>query len=74
MTDAERQILVNRLAEAEAAYHTMMLGNKASVVVDSNGERIEFGKSESYKLSSYIAELKRQLTPYDCTGPLKVIF
>lgn len=74
MTDAERQVLITRLAQAEAAYHTMMLGNKASVVVDSNGERIEFAKSETSKLSSYIAELKRQLAPYDCTGPLKVIF
>ncbi len=74
MTDAERQILQTRLADAEAAYHSMMLGTKASVVVDSNGERIEFARSETSKLSAYIAELKRQLAPYDCSGPLKVIF
>lgn len=74
MTDEERQILTKRLADAEEAYHSMMLGTKASVIVDSNGERIEFARSESSKLAAYINSLKTILGLNNTTGPLGVFF
>jgi len=47
-----------RLVEAEAAYHSLLLGNKPSVVVDQNGERVEFARTDLAKLRQYIEELK----------------
>lgn len=62
------------LTEAENAYHQLMLGTKASVLVDSNGERIEYQRAESAKLSAYIAELKRQLGQSTVIGPARATF
>ena len=62
------------LTEAENAYHQLMLGTKASVLVDSNGERVEYQRAESAKLSAYIAELRRQLGQSTVIGPARVLF
>lgn len=62
------------LTEAENAYHQLMMGSKAIVLVDSNGERIEYQRAESAKLSAYIAELKRQLGQSAVIGPARVTF
>lgn len=52
-----------RLAEAEAAYHRLMSGQSARVVVDQNGERVEFTSISSSALYAYILRLKTQLAP-----------
>lgn len=60
------------LAEAQVAYHKLMTGKMARVIVDSNGERVEFTAANADKLAKYIADLKQQigtssyrpLTPY----------
>lgn len=74
MTPQERETLLKRLSDAETAYHQLMLGMKASVIVDQNGERAEFQTTTSGKLAAYIQELKRQLglLPGGCTGPMQV--
>lgn len=46
------------LAQAEAAYHQLMTGTSPRVVVDQNGERIEYTAANRTGLYSYIQELK----------------
>lgn len=50
------------LAEAEKAYHDLMVGNKASVYVDQNGERVEFTKVDADKLLIYIQNLRSRIS------------
>lgn len=49
------------LAEAEKAYHDLMVGNKASVYVDQNGERVEFTRVDADKLLIYIQNLRSRI-------------
>lgn len=63
--------LEEKLAEAEAAYHSLMLGQSAKVFVDQNGERIEYNTASSSRLSAYIQELKRQLAIVT-SGPMQI--
>lgn len=60
-----------RLTQAEDAYHQLMLGQSARVVVDQNGERVEYTPANSTKLAAYITELKRQLGTVT-SGPMNV--
>lgn len=46
------------LAEAKAAYHNLMTGTMPRVVVDQNGERVEFTAANKQALASYIASLE----------------
>lgn len=57
----ERTLLTKRLAEAEAAYHELVMGTSARVFVDQSGERIEYTPANAPRLAAYIADLKRQL-------------
>lgn len=72
LTAAERATLTTRLEEAEAAYHSVLMGRSARVFVDQNGERIEYTASNATRLAAYIAELKRQLDCTTATGPLNL--
>lgn len=68
-------LLKQRLEQAEQAYHDLMTGQMARVIVDQNGERIEYTAANAYRLSTYIAELKRRISA--CSGirtgrPMKV--
>lgn len=75
MTPEDRITLVARLKSAEAAYHTLMTGGATRVIVDQNGERVEFNPTTSGRLSAYIQLLKNQLG-MGCggapSGPLQV--
>lgn len=51
------------LYEARQAYHALMTGTSARVVLDQNGERVEFTAANRQSLYNYIMELERQLTP-----------
>ena len=62
--------LAEKLAEAELAYHNLMIGNTAKVFVDQNGERIEYNTASSARLAAYIQELKRQLETV-VAGPMQ---
>lgn len=47
-----------RLAQAQEALHNLVTGRMARVVVDQNGERIEFTMTNVADLRSYIASLQ----------------
>lgn len=51
-----------KLAEAEAAYHKLMTGASARVVVDQNGERVEFTAASAPRLYYYILDLRGLVT------------
>lgn len=61
-----------RLAEAEAALHKVLIGGHARVVVESNGERVEFTAANADRLRAYIEELKIALGKRTITGPMNV--
>jgi hypothetical protein len=49
------------LTEARKAYHSLMTGVAARVVVDQNGERVEFVAANAPKLYAYIQQLEMTL-------------
>jgi hypothetical protein len=53
--------LAEQLRAAKQAYHDLMTGKSARVIVDSSGERIEFTSANADRLRAYIAELEAQL-------------
>lgn len=63
LTSAERLLLQARLDEAKQAYHDLMTGTKARVIVDQNGEKVEFVAANRQALYAYIQELERVLCP-----------
>ncbi len=65
-TDAEL------LAEAKAAYHSLMIGQSARVVVDQNGERIEYTAANAARLQAYIAQLEAKIAGRPVCGPMTV--
>jgi len=74
LTPEARALLEKQLAEAQAAYHTLQVGGAARVIVDQNGERVEFMASSKGNLYNYIMSLKAQLGQFSpaCGGvPLR---
>lgn len=67
-----------RLAEAQAAYHSVMIGGSVTVVVDQNGERVEYSRANATGLAKYIAALQAQINSLlgvaVTGGPLRPIF
>lgn len=61
LTPAEIAAKKLLLAEAEKAYHGIMTGGGVRVVVDQNGERVEFGSANRLALVSYINQLRAEL-------------
>jgi hypothetical protein len=53
--------LEQKIAQAQEAYHLLLTGRSARVVVDQNGERVEFTAANRASLYSYIRELEAQL-------------
>lgn len=49
------------LAEAQAAYHRLVLGKAATVVVGPAGERVEYARANASLLAAYIAALQAQV-------------
>lgn len=60
------------LNDARAQYHLLQTGNKAKVVVDQNGERVEFTAITADKLAQYIKSLERLLGGSGSLGPARV--
>jgi hypothetical protein len=71
VTEAERLNITTRLNQAETAYHELMTGRQPRVLVDQNGERVEYNPSNAFRLAAYIADLKRQLGLIS-VGPMRV--
>jgi membrane protease subunit (stomatin/prohibitin family) len=68
-----------KLAEAKAQYHALVTGTLARVIVDKNGERVEFTAANRQGLQNYIAELSKELgllTPsvMPSNGPINFLF
>lgn len=67
-----------KLVEAEAAYHDLMVRGAVRVVVDQNSERVEYTAVNADKLRQYIADLKGLIAAeaglYPVRGPARVIF
>lgn len=61
------------LIAAKKAYQDLVLGRMPRVVVDQNGERVEYNGTNVQNLKKYIAELERDLGATR-NGPLKVFF
>lgn len=80
LTSTQRVALEALLTEAQQAYHNLMVGGSARVVVDQNGQRVEFTAINASKLASYILSLQSQLGVCNGSpmlipgGPAKFIF
>lgn len=62
------------LTDAETAYHALLTGVSARVVVDQNGERVEYTAANRAALKAYIDELRGLLGLKTITGPMRVLF
>lgn len=62
------------LAEAETAYHNLMVGKQVIVYVDMNGERVEYNKASAWRLAAYIEALKKALYGTPIPAPLRAFF
>lgn len=52
---------LQKLHEAEAALHRLILGRSPRVIVDQNGERVEYTAANRGALQQYVNSLKQQL-------------
>lgn len=53
--------LETMITEAKTALHTLMTNRTARVLVDYNGERVEFSIQTASRLEAYIQKLQTQL-------------
>ncbi len=80
LTPECRALLLERLAEAEKAYHQLVLGGGIRVIKDQNGEQVEYTSANRQALYSYILQLRAALGVGPCglpaqpTRPLTFIF
>jgi ribosomal protein L1 len=63
--------LQERLDEAEAAYHDLVVGKKLVQFHDSNGEQVTFTAATRGALAAYIQDLQRQLGNCPDLGPMR---
>lgn len=54
--------VAQRLAEAEAALHNLLIGTATQSVQDQSGEAITYTMANVGRLRAYIAELKAELS------------
>lgn len=57
------------LDDARKQYHALVTGTSPRVVVDQNGERVEFTAANRQALYNYIAELEQKLGTPCGTAP-----
>lgn len=77
MTADEITALKNKISDAETKYHALMTGTMARVIVDQNGERVEFTTVKRADLYSYIQQLKSLLPddfPVQVARPIRFLF
>lgn len=61
--------LKTRLAEAQKAYHELMLGGSVRVYVDQNAERIEYTAANKQNLWNYIIQLRGMICALNPADP-----
>ena len=54
-------ITAGQIHELKAQYYRLISGGGVSVVIDQNGERIEYAKGDAGRLWAYITSLEAQL-------------
>ena len=68
--------LRTQLAEAESAYHRLMLGEQVVRVQDQSGESITYNNANASRLKAYIETLRLQIStaaPIN-KGPIRPMF
>lgn len=65
-----------KLAEAESAYHDLMVGRSVVELRDQNGELVRYTPASTVRLLAYIQSLKQQLglLPRGSLGPARALF
>ena len=66
--------LTIQLAEAEAAYHALMIGQSVAELRDQNGELVRYTPANAGRLLAYIATLKQQLGLSGSFAPGRAFF
>jgi hypothetical protein len=59
------------LDDARAKYHALMTGTSARVLVDQNGEKVEFTAAKKQDLYNYIGQLEAQLAPVSTPADMR---
>lgn len=62
------------LAEAQRAQHALVTGQAPRVVVDQNGERVEFTPANMAELNKYINSLQAKIAGTRSNRPMGVYF
>lgn len=73
---AQLATLQKRLAEAETAYHALMVGERI-VTISIEGRGQSYTPADATKLSAYIDRLKGEIARQSggpCRGPVRVVF
>lgn len=63
-----------KLDAARVAYHNLVTGQQARVIVDQNGERVEFTMANRAALKAYISQLEAEIAGTNKRFPLRVYF
>lgn len=68
-----------RLAEADAAYHALLMGSNVRSVTDENGTSVSYSVTDATRLLAYIARLAPLCPSYTptalaATRPLRFVF
>lgn len=70
--------LQEQLADAKAAYQLVVTGKQANVIVDANGERVQYAAANIGVLAAYIRSLEAQIQglcmPFASRGPIGFTF
>lgn len=66
--------LQERLAQAEAALHSLNIGTAVVEVRDATGESVRYTSANSARLRAYIADLKAQIAGTSARLPMTPIF
>lgn len=69
--------LAERLVEAEAAYHSLLIGQGIAELRDQNGETVRYSKTDIGALRGYIAALKQEIAGNGVApseGPMRPFF
>ncbi len=70
VTPEEIAALRAKIAEAEAAYHDVVMGVSVFMFIDQNGERVAYNKANAPSLYTYIQQLKADLPDCDPGRPV----
>lgn len=61
------------LAEAQAAYHSLQIGEAVVRVRDQSGELVEYKPADAGKLLVYINKLQNEINGVAASGPMRFL-